>query len=162
MGLTILVRDATESDRAVLWGFHRSLYITHRDEVVPPQQLPLVGYSDYEKVLRDDLDGTLHDRNRIVLIAEVQGVPVGYVAGRVVTEARRTLPKRGIVEDWFVEPEARGSGVGRRLAEALQTRFEAAGCQVMESATWSGNQDARRAHDALGFEEIRVLYRKRL
>jgi len=44
----------------------------------------------------------------------------------------------------------------------IEERFAAAGCEVIESATWSGNEGARRAHDALGFREIRVMYRKRL
>jgi RimJ/RimL family protein N-acetyltransferase len=48
------------------------------------------------------------------------------------------------------------------LLRKLEERFVAAGCQMIESATWSGNKGARRAHDALGFREIRVIYRKRI
>jgi len=44
----------------------------------------------------------------------------------------------------------------------LEERFAAVGCEVTESATWSSNEGARRAHDALGFREIRVVYRKRV
>ncbi len=159
---TISVREAESTDRAVLWAFHQRLYVEHRDEVVPAEHLPLIGYRDYEQVLRDDLDATLRDSRRVVLVAEREGACVGYITGRVAVEPRRALPKRGIVEDWFVEPDARGSGVGRRLAQELEKRFAAAGCEVMESATWSDNRGARRAHDALGFHEIRVLYRKPL
>ena len=46
-----------------------------------------------------------------------------------------------------------------RLRE-LEKRFAREGCQVLESATWSSNESARRAHDKLGFREIRVIYRK--
>ena len=35
-------------------------------------------------------------------------------------------------------------------------------CEVIESGTWSTNEGARRAHDSLGFQEIRIVYRKRL
>jgi predicted GNAT family acetyltransferase len=72
------------------------------------------------------------------------------------------LPRKGVVEDWYVAPESRGSGAGALLLRKLEERFVAAGCQMIESATWSGNKGARRAHDALGFQEIRVIYRKRI
>jgi GNAT superfamily N-acetyltransferase len=156
------VRDAREDDRDVLFRFHKNLYEAHRDRVVAAEDLPLVAYLDYERILSDDLRALMTDRNATVLIAEADGAPIGYITGRITTEPRRVLPKRGIVEDWYVEETARGGGVGARLLEALETRFVEAGCQIIESATWTGNEGARRAHDALGFREIRVIYRKRV
>ena len=87
---------------------------------------------------------------------------VGYITGRVTVEARRLLPRRGVVEDWYVVPASRGSGAGALLLLEIEGRFAAAGCEVIESATWSGNEGARRAHGALGFREIQVMYRKRI
>ena len=81
-----------------------------------------------------------------MLLAESEGVALGYITGRIRTEPDRVLPRRGIVEDWFVLPEARGAGVGAKLLHALESRFATAGCEVIESATWAGNTDARRAH----------------
>ena len=159
---TIEVREADDSDRDVLMGFHQSLYQDHRDEVVAKNDLPLIEYRDYERILRDDLDALLRDRSSHVLVAESQGVAVGYITGRVTMEPRRVLPRRGVVEDWYVVPESRDSGVGAVLLRELEERFAAAGCELIESATWSGNEGARRAHDALGFREIRVMYRKRI
>lgn len=159
---TIEVRRAAVSDRDVLVAFHRSLYQDHRDEVVAKEDLPLIEYRDYERILREDMDALLRDRNSHVLIAESQGAAVGYITGRVAVEPRRVLPRRGVVEDWYVAPESRGSGAGALLLREIEKRFATAGCQVVESATWSGNEGARRAHDALGFREIRVMYRKRL
>ena len=49
---TIEVRDADESDRDVLMSFHRSLYQGHRDKVVAKQDLPLLEYRDYDRILR--------------------------------------------------------------------------------------------------------------
>jgi ribosomal protein S18 acetylase RimI-like enzyme len=159
---TIEVRKADESDRDALMSFHQSLYQGHRDKVVSKEDLPLIAYRDYDRILRDDLDAILRDQNSHVLVAKSQGVAVGYITGRVTVEARRVLPRRGVVEDWYVVPESRGSGAGALLLRAIQERFSAVGCEVIESATWSSNEGARRAHDALGFREIRVMYRKRL
>jgi ribosomal protein S18 acetylase RimI-like enzyme len=159
---TILVREADESDRDVLIGFHRSLYQSHRDGVVDEDDLPLIDYQDYERVLRDDLNALLKAESSHVLLAESDGAAVGYITGRITVEQRRVLPRRGVVEDWYVVPESRGAGVGALLLRELEERFAEAGCEVIESATWSGNEGARRAHDALGFREIRVMYRKRI
>jgi GNAT superfamily N-acetyltransferase len=158
----IHVREAVDSDRAVLMGFHRSLYQSHRDEVVAKEDLPLIEYREYDRILRDDLDALMRDQNSYILVAESQDVAIGYVSGRVTVEPRRRLPRKGVVEDWYVLPQSRGSGVGSLLIRGIEDRFAAAGCEVIESATWSGNEGARRAHDALGFREIRVMYRKRI
>jgi GNAT superfamily N-acetyltransferase len=154
------VRVALDSDREVLLGFHKRLYETHRDLVVPRGDLELIAYHDYDRILANDLAALMRDPGAHVLLAESDIGPIGYITGRVTIESRRVLPRRGIVEDWFVAEEARGAGVGRKLLDELQARFAEAGCQVIESATWSSNDGARRAHEAMGFREIRVIYRK--
>ena len=162
MAPTIEVRAADESDRNVLLGFHRSLYEDHRDEVVADRDRPLIAYRDYERILSDDLRALLRDPNSHILLAQAQGVALGYITGRITVEPGRVLPRKGVVEDWYVAPQSRGTGVGALLLRELEARFAAAGCQVIESATWAANEGARRAHDALGFREIRVMYRKLL
>ena len=162
MAPTPQVRPAGDADRQTLLRFHKALYEAHRERVVAPEDLPLVDYRGYEKILADDLDALLRDRNACVLIAEVDGQAVGYITGRISTEPRRVLPKRGIVEDWYVAEASRGAGIGAHLLDELQKRFIEAGCQLIESATWSGNKRARQAHTSLGFREIRVIYRKKL
>ena len=140
---TFEVREADDSDRQVLMSFHQSLYQAHRDEVVAEQDRPLIEYLDYERILRDDLQALLDEPSSHVLLAESQGVAVGYITGRVTVEPRRVLPRRGVVEDWYVVPASRGSGVGASLLRELERRFAAAGCEVMESATWAANQGAQ-------------------
>jgi ribosomal protein S18 acetylase RimI-like enzyme len=162
MAPAIHVRDAREDDRDTLFRFHKGLYEAHRDRVVAQEDLPLIAYRDYERILADDLRALMTDRNAHVLLAETDDAAVGYITGRVTTESRRILPRKGVIEDWYVEEAARGAGVGALLLRELEKRFVENGCQVIESATWSGNDGARRAHDALGFREIRVIYRKRV
>jgi ribosomal protein S18 acetylase RimI-like enzyme len=162
MAPKITVREGDASDYDLLIGFHRRLYRGHRDEVVPRDDLALIEYRDYENILKDDLQAILRDPNSHVLIAESEGTAVGYITGRVTVEPSRVLPRRGVIEDWYVVSGARGAGVGALLLRDLEQRFAEAGCEVVESATWSGNHGARRAHDALGFREIRVMYRKRI
>lgn len=154
------VREAQESDRQVLLDFHTSLYQGHRDQVVADEDLPLIAYRDYDRLLADDLRALLSDRNKHVLLAESGGKAVGYITGKLTVEQGRVLPRKGVVEDWYVAPEARGVGIGAALLQELEARFIAAGCDVIESATWTSNESARRVHEALGFREIRVIYRR--
>ena len=156
------MRTAGRSDREVLLGFHRDLYQTHRDRVVSSTDRVLIDYENYEDVLLNDLDILLADPSALVLLAEREGVAIGYITGRIITDAGRTLPRRGTVEDWYVGEAHRGSGVGAKLLQGLEEEFRSSGCQVVESATWATNKTGRRAHVALGFAEIRVIYRKLL
>jgi GNAT superfamily N-acetyltransferase len=158
----VVIRQAARADRAVVLRFHRELYVRHRDEITRPEVLPLFAYKDLEGTLSDDVDGLLRTQDATVLLAERNGVALAYVSGHIENDPRRVLPKKGVIEDWYVLPSERGKGVGKRLLETLIERFRVAGCQVVESGTWAFNEGARKAHLALGFDEIEVKFRKRL
>jgi GNAT superfamily N-acetyltransferase len=158
----VVIRQATKADRAVVLRFHRELYVRHRDEITLPEVLPLFAYKDLEGTLSDDVEGLLRTQDATVLLAERNGTPLAYVSGHVENDPRRVLPKKGVIEDWYVLPSERGKGVGKLLLETLIERFRGAGCHVVESGTWAFNEGARKAHQALGFHEIEVKFRKRL
>lgn len=158
----LVIRRAGRADRPTLQRFHEALYVAHRDRVMPAALADLFAYRDFVRTLHDDVDAILSSRESVALLAERGGAPVGYVTGHVETDERRVLPRRGVVEDWYVEPAARGGGVGAALLDAIAAHFRALGCEVLESATWSFNDGARRAHERLGFAEYEVRYRKRL
>jgi ribosomal protein S18 acetylase RimI-like enzyme len=56
------------------------------------------------------------------------------------------------LEDIFVEPEARGSGVGRALIEAAFDRARARGCARVELDVNEANPAALALYESLGFE----------
>ena len=156
------LRRASRADRAALRALHRALYIDHHGSVVPPKVAPLLEYRDFERVLRDDIDGLIDHPNAAVLVAEREGRVVGYITGHIEEEPERLLPRRGVVEDWFVEPAVRGQGVGAALLGALEDVFRETRCDLIESATWTFNESSVRAHTALGFEPYQVRFRKPL
>lgn len=142
--------------------WHRALYVTHRKSIVPEELDPFYAHRDMETTLREDVEALLHSPDSTVLIAERDGVPAGYVTGHIEEDERRVLSRKGMVEDWFVDPDFRGTGVGAALMRALEEVFRGRGCQMIESMTWSTNAGARKAHAALGFHEVQVRLRKRL
>jgi ribosomal protein S18 acetylase RimI-like enzyme len=156
------IRRATLADRAIVLSFHRALYITHRDRVLPPGILELIAYRDFDNVLREDVDAMLKNDQTIVLLGLESGKAVGYISGRIQQEPRRLLRRRGVIEDWYVDEAYRGKGYGASLLYGLEASLRDAGCELLESATWAFNDSARRAHEALGFKEVQIQYRKRL
>lgn len=157
-----MIRQATRADRALVLRFHRELYKRYRDEITRPEVLPLFAYRDLDATLSDDVDGLLHSREAVVLLAERGGQAIGYVSGHMEIDPRRVLTRKGVVEDWYVLPNARSHGTGKLLIQSLIDRFRQSGCDVVESGTWAFNEGARKAHAKLGFTEIEVKFRKRL
>jgi ribosomal protein S18 acetylase RimI-like enzyme len=56
------------------------------------------------------------------------------------------------LEDIFVEPQARGSGLGRALAEAAVARARERGCARVELDVNEANPAALALYESLGFE----------
>jgi aminoglycoside 6'-N-acetyltransferase I len=63
----------------------------------------------------------------------------------------------GYIEGWYVDPDLRRQGVGRRLVQAAEDWAISRGCQEMGSDTWLDNQQSWRAHLALGYQEAERL-----
>lgn len=156
------IRAARAEDRNLLVAFHHALYVDHHKAMVPEDERVLGAYRDLANVLRSDVDAILAKTDHIALVSWDGDTPSGYITGRVVREERRVLAHRGIVGDWYVEPDFRGLGVGKLLLDTLLQAFRTRGCEVAESTTWPGNQPARKGHLAAGFSEVETKYRLRL
>ncbi len=95
--------------------------------------------------------------------------PDGGLCGFVDTSIRPhvdgcTTRPVGYVEGWFVDPDVRLQGIGKKLVEAAERWAAAQGCKEMASDAHLGNTVSHEAHKALGFEESERLvhFRKRL
>ena len=160
--VTINIRRASKADRDLMIVFHHSLYVDYREEVLAPELAPLYAYKNLGTTLREDVDSILASPRAMVFIAERDGEPVGYITGHLEEDKRRELSRKCVVEDWYVEKEARGAGVGRALFDALLEASRERGCVVVESTTWAGNENARAAHRSLGFQEIEIKMRREI
>lgn len=70
----------------------------------------------------------------------------------------------GYLEGWYVDPDMRRSGVGRRLVEEAENWARGKGCLEMASDTTPRYPDSPAAHKALGYEEVqrKIHFRKEL
>jgi RimJ/RimL family protein N-acetyltransferase len=160
--MSITLRRAELADRETIQRFHRALYLEHRSALMPEGLEILYAYRDFENVLREDVDAMLRNPGTTILVADEGERLLGYVSGVVEHDPRRVLSRKGILGDWFVEPDARGLGVGRRLVHGLFAHFRTLGCSVVETSTWPFNTGTRAAMGKLGFSEIQITYRQAL
>lgn len=66
------------------------------------------------------------------------------------------------LEGWYVDPDSRGSGVGRALVDAVEAWARSRGLHELGSDALLDNEASHRAHDRLGFVKVEraVRYRK--
>jgi molybdopterin synthase catalytic subunit len=60
----------------------------------------------------------------------------------------------GYVEAWFVDPDLRRNGWGRRLVEAAEDWARSRGCVEMGSDCLVENEISLRAHQSMGYEQV--------
>jgi aminoglycoside 6'-N-acetyltransferase I len=139
----------------------RAAWLRMRQELWSDETGLDIGIDDYFKNLAANPNLQV-----ITLVAQTpDGKLVGFaeVDTRAYAEDCETSPV-GFLEGWYVQPEARGSGVGRALMSAAETWAREQGLQEFASDTWLHNETGIRAHLALGFSEAErlVCFRKSL
>jgi aminoglycoside 6'-N-acetyltransferase I len=68
----------------------------------------------------------------------------------------------GYLEAWYVDPDCRGQGIGRLLAQAAEAWARSKGCVEMASDTTPSYPVSPAAHAALGYHEVERYFRKDL
>lgn len=125
---------------------------------------PLTGHaSDADAFYGGGATGQL--RPAVVFVAERAGAGLcGFIELSVRNYAEGCTGAAPYVESWYVDPDRRGSGVGRRLMAAAEAWARGAGYRELASDTDIQNSGIERAHRALGFEVVEraVCFRKRL
>jgi GNAT superfamily N-acetyltransferase len=138
MSSEVTIRTATSADVALILGFIRELaeYERLADRVTAS-----------EERLSESLFGP--QPRAEVLIAELSGAPVGFAL--FFHNYSTFLAQPGIyLEDLYVQPQARGQGVGRRLLAELARLARERGCGRLEWAVLDWNSDAIGFYRRLG------------
>lgn len=89
------------------------------------------------------------DPDRLVLVGTLDGIVTGGAIGHVIHLGYGDL---GCVDGYYVEPGARGLGLGTLLVEAAVTWFRDRGCVGVDSITLPGNRAAKSLFESSGFK----------
>lgn len=109
---------------------------------------------------RADLAEALHARDRTVVVGTVDGVVVGYG----VAELRRLHDgtRLGRVTDLYVDPGARGVGVGEEMMGALIAWCQERGCIGVDSIALPGDRATKNFFESQGLVARAILVHRPL
>lgn len=95
------------------------------------------------------LDRLMADGRRRVLVGTVDDAVVGLALGRIDAVGESSL---GIVDACYVEPGARGVGVGRALFDDLVAWFTSSGCRGVDVTALPGDRATKNFLEGSGFK----------
>jgi GNAT superfamily N-acetyltransferase len=108
--------------------------------------------------VEQQLARVLEDPARSAWVGTVDDEIVGYATGR--TESLSGGANLGVVEGLFVEPGARGVGVGEALMAALLGWFEDRGCAGVDTVALPGDRLSKNFFESAGFKaRLLVMHR---
>jgi GNAT superfamily N-acetyltransferase len=94
-----------------------------------------------------------------LFVGEYEGALVGLAAVSTVTAGER---RRGLIECCYVEPDARGVGVGTALMDAAVAWCGARGCTEMDAVALPGDRASKQRLEAAGFTARLLTLSRRL
>ena len=125
-------------------------------------------YDDYELVLdsiRIEAEKAFKNRNEdtLILIAEIDGKPIGYVLGKIYEEdktAANGTGKIGLLDELYVDDIARVSGIGKKLIDEVIRWMRKKEISRVRLHAYSWNNNAKRLYEKYGFKEYAASYEK--
>src|SRR5258708_5557544 len=111
--------------------------------------------SDEDEHKAEMLDIVEHADSQLVLVAELKN---GRLGGFLEASIRPFVEDChsdhvGYLEGWYVEPELRRQGIGRKLVAAAEPWARSRGCGEMASDAEVANETSVAAHTGLGHTE---------
>ena len=89
------------------------------------------------------------DPEVLVLAGTLDDVVLGYATGRI--ELLRDETLLGVIDELFVEHDARAVGVGEAMMEQLLDWFRAHGCRGVDSTALPGARETKNFFEESGF-----------
>lgn len=134
----IAIRIVTESDLNEWLRLRKLLWDENADEDHRNEMFEIIGHGD----------------TQLVAVADAgQGRLVGFLEASIRPFAEDCLTDFvGYLEGWYVEPEFRRTGIGRRLVAFAEQWAKTKGCSEMGSDAEIGNETSISAHLGLGYQ----------
>jgi ribosomal protein S18 acetylase RimI-like enzyme len=106
------------------------------------------------------LEKTLGADDELLLVGTIDDAVVGYGMARV--EVLRDGASLGVVDDIYVEPLARGVGVGEAVMSALVEWCAASGCIGVDSIVLPGDRASKNFFESFGLVARAIIVHKSL
>lgn len=133
----IAIRQVAEPDLNEWFRLRRLLWDENAEEDHKSEMVEIIGHSDTQLVAVADAGG---------------GRLVGFLEASIRPYAEDCITDFvGYLEGWYVEPEFRRRGIGRRLVAFAEQWAKAKGCTEMGSDAEMGNEMSIAAHLGLGY-----------
>ncbi len=146
------VRPATRDDLDALASLRP--YVHDKHARAHPENFKMTEH----EAARREAEAWLGQANVSVLLATLDGEPVGYLRAEIydrpereLMQARRVL----YIDQIAVKDSARGKGCGKRLMEAAVALARERGIGIVELEVWHFNEDARAFFVSQGFAPSR-------
>lgn len=110
------------------------------------------GYTEESTV---DYQQTVVDPSKFCLIAEDDGVPVGYIVGGENNHSWR-LNKRGEIYHMGVSPAHRGQGIGKQLVDSFKVWCKQRSITHISATTYFNDDKARKFYEKQGMTPIDI------
>jgi ribosomal protein S18 acetylase RimI-like enzyme len=149
-----IVRRATPADLPMIGRLGALLVEEHYD--FDPQRFLAArpgtpeGYASF-------MSTQLEDPDKAILVADANGVVIGYAFAAV--EGYDYMALRGpagVLQDVIVDPEHRGRGIGHLLIDAMLEFFRSRGVPRVVLSTAERNEAAQRLFASMGFRRTMI------
>jgi GNAT superfamily N-acetyltransferase len=148
-------RAATADDLARITELAHAL----RAELAEERGGPLWSVREAQAEPLDDvLAARLGRDDAAVLVGTYEGVTVGY--GTAWVDHVRDGSRLGVIDEIYVEPGARGVGVGETLVERLVAFCRHAGCSGIDATALPGHREAKNFFERAGFSARLLVMHK--
>lgn len=142
----IIIREAKESDLITI----RELTLELIETMGDTEGIDI-------KLIAENCQNLLSEANSHILVAEIEGIIVGFVN----FTTRKTILHRGLsglIDELIVAESYHGKGIGRQLISIAIEKGRKLGCCEVEVSTEKTNIKAREFYIQCGFTERGELF----
>lgn len=108
----------------------------------------------------DELARALDDPDQLLVVGEVDDTVIGYAATRV--ERLRDGAQLAVLDDLYVEPDARGVGVGEAMMDLVVSWATERGCIGIDSVALPGNRATKNFFESFGLVARAIIVHRPL
>lgn len=151
--MQIEARPASDEDIATLVRLYRVLEL---EQAALKSLWPVA--DGLAEPIESSLAALLADADSMIVMGTIDRVPLGFLWMRIEDLLPQAAGARvGVARLIFVEPEARGVGVGEQMITMVMTDFRSRGIRLFDSHVSPGHRLAKNFFESNGYSARRIV-----